>query len=310
MLQDFIKENKIGDLFLNYSLKELTTFKIGGICKYYLLVNSFSKLSLLLKYLKTQQVSYFIIGNGSNLLIEDGFIDALFISLNKQNKVVELSESIYIFDAGVKANALGLKILKKGYLDALPLVLIPGTIGGLVYMNASCFKKSMDKIVRGVICLDAFGNIVFLKDLNYQYRKSILQEKHLIVLKVILEFKEFNDRAYLMLEKYQKIKKNTQPMNSFCAGSIFQNGDNFKAWEVIDRLSLRGFSINDAQISSKHTNFFINKKHATFNEMLALIYYVKTLVYLYYKINLKTEIKIITSASIAYTNLEKPNNIY
>ena len=301
MLKDYIDKENIGICYKNYSIKKHTTFKIGGICSYYVEVNNSHSLIKLIKYLKKEKYRYFIIGNGSNLLIDDEYLDIVFISLKRLNKSLKLNEHLYLVDCGLKPQALGKKIIEDGYIDALPLVLIPGTIGGLVYMNASCFKQSMDHIVRGVICLNQEGKIIFLKDLKCGYRKTCFSENHLIILKVLLEFQNKKENSLELLNKYQEIKRNTQPVNTYTAGSMFINGINYQAWELIDKLGLRGFRINDAIISLKHTNFFVNLKNATFNEMLALIYYVKISVLINYQIDLKTEVKIITNNSIAYS---------
>ena len=302
MLKDYIESNNIGNLYENFSLKELTTFKIGGKCRYYIEVESFVKFSILIKFLRKQNYLYFIIGNGSNLLIDDDFLDIVVISLKKLKKIKKLNDNIYMLDAGLKPNKLGFLLIKEGYIDALPLALIPGSIGGLTFMNASCFKRSMQDIVKSVICLDSLGNIIFLKNCEFYYRSSIFKEKNLIILKVICEFKDKINDACNKLSKYLNIKKTTQPMLVYTSGSMFMNTTTYKAWELIDSLGIRGYSINDACISNIHTNFFVNKSNATFNEMLALIYFVKTLVYCKYNIRLNLEVKIITAQSIAYLN--------
>lgn len=309
MLKDYISKNHIGTLYEYHELKQYTTFKIGGICRYYIEVSSIVKLSLLIKYLKKINYLYYILGNGSNLLIDDCFLDCVFISLKKLNKITKLAENIYMLDAGLKPNLLGIKLVKDGFIDAIPFCLIPGTIGGLTYMNASCFKKSIQNIVKSVICMDHFGNIIFLKDCQFSYRKSIFQELNLIILKVIFEFKEKKEDAYSTLKKYQNIKKTTQPMLVNTSGSMFMNDLNYHAWELIDKLKLRGFSINDACISMIHTNFFLNKGNAKFKEMIALIYYVKTKIFLEFNIKLKLEVKIITIQSIAYSKNNLRNKI-
>ena len=303
MLKDYIEKNSIGTLYENYNLKKLTTFKIGGICHYYIEVSSIFKLTLLIKFLRKYHYLYFIIGNGSNLLIDDDYLDVVFISLKKLNKIKKLSSNIYMLDSGLKPNKLGFQLIKEGYLDALPLALIPGTVGGLTYMNASCFKRGMDAIVKSVICIDKTGNLLFIKDGLFGYRQSIFQDNNLIILKVICCFKEIRNDALYKLSEYINIKKSTQPMLVYTSGSMFMNPKNIKAWELIDQSGLRGFRINDASISNLHANFFVNIKNASFKEMLALIYFVKTKVYYETNVKLDLEVKIITYQSIAYSNL-------
>ena len=280
----------------NCEIKTYTTFKIGGTIKKLWLPKNQQELVYLLKTLK----DYIVLGNCSNVLISSkGYSGNIILTTQMRN--FEINGSRVIVDCGVKGPFLAQKACEASLSGFEFMIGFPGTIGGEVYMNASCFKKSMDHIVRGVICLNSDGKIIFLKDLKCGYRKTCFSENHLIILKVLLEFQNKKENSLELLNKYQEIKRNTQPVNTYTAGSMFINGINYQAWELIDKLGLRGFRINDAIISLKHTNFFVNLKNATFNEMLALIYYVKISVLINYQIDLKTEVKIITNNSIAYS---------
>ncbi len=302
MLLDYIKKYQIGTFKENLELKNLTTLKIGGRCLLYIEVESINKLKKLLKFLKKEKILYFIIGNGSNLLIDDDYINAVFISLKKINKIKRLSNNTYILEAGCKPQVLGKTLIEQGFIEAIPFVLIPGTIGGMIYMNASCFKRSIYQSLRKVICLNKDQEIITIDYLNQEsYRSSIFQDNHLIVLMGIFTFKEVKINAVEKLLKYQEIKRTTQPIIEKSAGSMFKNTNETFAWKLIDEVNLRGFNINDSEISLIHTNFFINKKNAKFKEMLALIYYTKALIYQKFNVFLETEVKIITTESIAYS---------
>ena len=133
---------------------------------------------------------------------------------------------------------------------------------------------------------------------EFGYRKSYFQNKEYIIIGVILRFNKY---SILTKEKYQKflnIKKTTQPLKSFNAGSIFKNPKDISAWKLIDDCNLRNYSVGDAKVSNIHANFFINDKNATFNEMYSLIYYVKRKVKEKFQIDLIPEIKILTKNSI------------
>lgn len=299
MLLNFIKNNNIGSLYENISLKKKTTLRIGGIAKYYLEVNSIKSLKQIIKYCYETKQKYFIIGNGSNLLISDEYYDILFISLKKLNKIVKINDNTYFVEAGTNAILFGKKIVEKGYLDALHLALIPGSIGGLIYMNASAFKYSMKDVVMKVIYMDEFGKIKSkISDFEFDYRKSYFQNKKLIIIGTILKFTKYSQKTKEKYHQFLNIKKSTQPIKAYSAGSIFKNPENISAWKLIDKCNLRNFSIGDAKVSSIHTNFIINEKNATFNEMYSLIFYVKRKVKEKFNIELTPEVKIVTKNNI------------
>ncbi len=299
MLLNFIKSHNIGNLYENVNLKTKTTLRIGGIAKYYLEVNNIKSLKQIIKYCYETKQKYFIIGNGSNLLISDEYYDILFISLKKLNKIVKINDNTYFVEAGTNAILFGKKIVDKGYLDAIHLSLIPGSIGGLIYMNASAFKYSMKDITVKVIYMDEFGKIKSkYHDFEFDYRKSYFQNKKLIIIGTILKFTKYSKDTKAKYQKFLNLKKNTQPINSYSAGSIFKNPNDISAWKLIDKCNLRNYSIGNAKVSNIHTNFIVNEKHATFNEMYSLIFYVKRKVKEKFNIELIPEIKIITKDNI------------
>ncbi len=299
MLSNFIKSHNIGNLYENISLKKKTTYRIGGTAKYFLEVNSIKSLKQIIKYCYETKQKYFIIGNGSNLLISDEYFDCLFISLKKLNKIIKLKNDTYFLESGVNSIPFGKRMVDIGFLDSIHLSLIPGSIGGLVYMNASAFKYSMKDIVKKVIYMDKLGNIKSKSsDFEFSYRKSYFQNKDYIIIGVILKFNKYSTKTKEKYQKFLNIKKNTQPIKSYNAGSVFRNLEHISAWELIDKCNLRNYSVGDAKVSNIHTNFLINEKHATFNEMYSLIFYVKRKVKEQFNVELIPEIKIITKDNI------------
>lgn len=297
-LLTFISQYNLAEVEMNKSLKKLTSLKIGGVCKYYVIPYGVFELSKIIKFCYCNQIKYFVLGNCTNVLISDDYFDIVFISLKKINTFKNI-ENIYMLDAGLKSCSIGYKLIKEGYEEALPLALIPGTVGGIIYMNGSCFKRNINSILEKVVLITEKGNIVIKKKpFDFSYRKTCFHNDKIIIVKAIFKFKIKNINSISIFEKYLTMKKNNQPLNSFNAGSIFKNPNNQYAWQLIEDVGLRGFSIGDAEVSWKHTNFLINKKQASFNEMLALIYYTKYKVLYEKKVRLETEIKIITPHSI------------
>ena len=127
MLSNFIKSHNIGNLYENISLKKKTTYRIGGTAKYFLEVNSIKSLKQIIKHCYETKQKYFIIGNGSNLLISDEYFDCLFISLKKLNKIIKLKNDTYFLESGVNSIPFGKRMVDIGFLDSIHLSLIPGS---------------------------------------------------------------------------------------------------------------------------------------------------------------------------------------
>lgn len=294
----FISENNLGRVEKNKSLKDITSFRIGGVCKYFILPNGIFELAKIVKYCNQLNIKFYVVGNCTNVLISDDYFDMAFISLQNINNV-KCINNIYMLDSGLKSMPIGYDLIKKGYEEALPLALIPGTIGGIIYMNGSCFKRDITKVLTKIVMITNKGNIIVRKaPFKLNYRNTCFQTNNCIIARAVFEFAIQNSAAIQLYKKYLNIKKETQPLNTHNAGSIFKNPIHDSAWSLIDKAGLRGFHIGDAEVSSKHCNFLINKGHATFLEMMALIYYVKYRVFNLTGILLETEVKILTPYSI------------
>lgn len=300
MLQNFIEKEHIGTLLKNVSLKTKTSFRIGGTAKYFIEVSSVLALIKLIKFLKENNLKYFVIGKGTNLLFSDEYFDTIFISLNKLNKSFKITSDKYFVEAGCCSIKFGKNLVKLGFKDAIHLALIPGTIGGMVYMNASAFNHSMKDIVYKVMYLTKDGILKSItSSFDFDYRTSIFQTMGVIIVGVYLHFKIKNEETQNLYQKCLNIKKTTQPINSYNAGSIFRNLKDIEVWKLIDALGFRGYVIGGAKVSNIHTNFFINFNHSSFNEMYQLIYFVKRKVEEKFQIKLTPEIKIITKNNIS-----------
>ena len=155
------------------------------------------------------------------------------------------------------------------------LATIPGTIGGLVFMNAGAYGQEIKDIVQEVTFLYELGNLITknISELNMQYRSSIFKEKKTIITQVMLKLNKLSNNL-LPLEKiktYKQLRKNTQPINNYTAGSTFENPKGMKAWELIENMGFKGYQINGAMVSYKHANFLINYHNARYIDMIKLI---------------------------------------
>lgn len=270
----------------NYSMKNHSSIKIGGVAKQFIEIENKEELYPLLKNLK----NYFIIGNGTNLLLSDDFLNFDFISLKKLRKISVIDENRLNVEAGLDF-PLFLNYLEKNNLSGLEeLVGIPGTVGGLVFMNGGAHGKEIFDCIESIEVLDEKGNILIVekKDLKIGYRYTEIKEKNWIILSANFLFqKNFNKE---LSAEIKNKRKNSQPLEFPNLGSTFKNPNGFFAAKLISQSGLQGYKIGGAQISTKHSNFIVNIDNATFADVTSLIGLVEKTIKEKYNINLEKEI--------------------
>lgn len=284
--------NEYGTVKENVSLKDYTTFKIGGICKYLIEVNNKNSLIKLIDYLKNNNLKYYILGNGSNVILDDNYFDGVIIKLNKLNKI-SINDNFVTVECGVKLGFLNNVCLQNGLVSLSFASLIPGEVGASIKGNAGCYNKELLNYVYSVEVLDNNGNVknILKSDIKYGYRftdieglilsATFILEKGDPIL-TLKEMKENNDKRLI-----------SQPLDMPSVGSIFKNPENMSAGKLIDDLGLKGYHINDAYISEKHANFIVNKGNASFDDVIKLIDYIIFKVKEKYGVTLKVEPKIV-----------------
>lgn len=284
--------NEYGTVKENVSLKDYTTFKIGGICKYLIEVNNKNSLIKLIDYLKNNNLKYYILGNGSNVILDDNYFDGVIIKLNKLNKI-SINDNFVTAECGVKLGFLNNVCLQNGLVSLSFASLIPGEVGASIKGNAGCYNKELLNYVYSVEVLDNNGNVknILKSDIKYGYRftdieglilsATFILEKGDPIL-TLREMKENNDKRLI-----------SQPLDMPSVGSIFKNPKNMSAGKLIDDLGLKGYHINDAYISEKHANFIVNKGNASFDDVIKLIDYIIFKVKEKYGVTLKVEPKIV-----------------
>lgn len=275
---------------INVSLKNLNTMKLEGLVKYLIRPTSFIELKKVLKLINKYDIKYFLIGNGSNVIFTNKVKECLIklnFLLNKNDKIIYSNELLPI-----KAK----EFLNKNYSGLEYLAMIPASIGGAIVMNAGAYNHTISDIIEYVYYLDEKLNFKVLdKDkCNFEYRNSIFKNSKKIVLgcKVKLLNKDYNELKKIMDECRNK-RKNTQPIEYPNSGSIFKNGINYKAWELIDKVKLKGYKNNGAMISDKHCNFIVNYNKAKYEDIIYLINLIEEKVKKQFNINLKREVIII-----------------
>lgn len=284
-----------GILKENVSLKNYNTYKIGGKVKYLIKPYDINNLILLLDYLKTNKINYFIIGKGSNIILPDQDYNGAIILLDNLSKI-SIKESYVNVESGISLNNFILKLVNENIKGLENLCGIPGTLGGAVVQNAGCYNSTISDYIESVTYLEN-GIIKTIKkdECNFEYRNSIFKKnKNLIVLSCTFKLEKGNKEEMLSIIKEHNLKrKNTQPLLYPNAGSVFKNPINNSAGKLIDELGLKNYHINDAYISEKHANFIINKGNAKSKDIVDLIKYIKKEVKNKYDIDLELEQEII-----------------
>lgn len=289
-----IKNMNIGLVYENIDLKKYTTYKVGGTGKLLVIPDTIEKLVELLNYLKENNIKYKIIGNGSNLIFVNDY-NGVLIKLDKLNNV-QINDKEVTAEAGASLIGLALKVSRMGLKGMEFATGIPGTIGGAVYMNAGAYKEDMASIIKKVKLLDENDNIIELnkEDLEFGYRKSILQSKKYVCLEatLLLDYGDI-DEIMALIEKRKQKRIETQPLEYPSAGSVFRNPENGFAWQLIDDIGYKGKRIGDAMVSEKHANFIINVGNANGSDIKELIDEIKNKVKDKYNIDLKVEQEIV-----------------
>ena len=273
----------------NHIMKRHSNMKIGGIAKNFIEIETKEELFPLLKKSK----NYFIIGNGTNTLINDEYLDIDFISLKKLKNIKVIGENKINVEAGLDFGFL-IKYMAENDLSGMEeLAGIPGTVGGLIYMNGGAYGREIFDCIESVEILDNNGNIRIIekKDLKIGYRYTEIKENSWVILSANFLFKKgFNKE----LVKEIKIKRETnQPIELPNLGSTFKNPEgHFSARLIIDA-GLQGLKIGGAQVSLKHPNFIVNDGTATFNDVLNIVKTVQETIKEKFNIDLEKEIIVI-----------------
>ncbi|HSE39917.1 MAG TPA: UDP-N-acetylmuramate dehydrogenase [Acidobacteriota bacterium] len=276
----------------NQKLKDYTTIGIGGTVPIVYLPETEAELADLLRTLNSEKRSFRIIGNGSNILADDtGFGDAVIV-MKHMERIFEVDGERVTVDAGYPMAQLAYQTASKSLSGLEFAVGIPGSIGGVVRMNAGAHGQTISEVVHSVAMLLREGHLVVANnsELQFAYRHSAIP-RDAIITRVILQLRKGDSR-----EIHKRIRENndwrtsTQPIREKSAGCIFRNPEGTSAGKLIEESGLKGFSIGDAMVSDVHANFIINKGHATFADATKLIEHIKNVVREKKGISLKEEV--------------------
>ena len=290
---ELIKKDDICKMYENVSISKYTTYRVGGICRVMAYPTDVSELIKLLKLLKSRNIKYKILGNGSNLLFSDKEYDGFLIKLNSFDTLTFLGNNKVKVGAGYSLIKLSLMAAKKGLTGLEFASGIPGTVGGAVFMNAGAYKSDMGYVVETVKVLTPNLEIINLenKEMNFHYRSSFLQtHRDYVCLEVILKLNVGKREAIEdVIRERRERRVASQPLEYPSAGSVFRNPEGGFAGQLIEESGLKGMTKGGAMISDKHANFVINYKDATSSDIKYLIDLAHDTVLEKYNVDMKIE---------------------
>lgn len=281
---------------LNEPMKNHTSFRIGGPADLIIFPNSERQIMETIKLAKSQSIPYYIIGNGTNLLVRDSGIRGIVIQINDKFNRINVDGHFIEAQAGTLLSAVSRRAVKEGLKGLEFASGIPGTVGGGVVMNAGAYGGEMKDVVYSVSVIDENGQIKELKndELKLGYRSSIIKEKNYIVVNVKFKLENGNiNESTMVINELTKKRKEKQPLNYPSAGSVFKRPTGYYAGKLIQDAGLKGFTVGGAQVSELHSGFIINKDNATADDVLNLIKIIQQKVDEKFNVHLTPEIKII-----------------
>lgn len=292
---DLYKElEALAEVEENIPLSKMTTLRIGGVARYVVYPENTLSLQGVMNKLNQNHIPYKVIGKGSNLLCSDEPFDGVIIRLDRHLCNAYFDNEHLVAEAGCSIIALSYEAMKNE-LSGLEFASgIPGTVGGVTFMNAGAYKSSMADVIDSVSVYHD-GKIEWIQnaDCGFSYRTSIFQ-KHpdwiILAVKITLQKGDQKEIRELMDSRRER-RMNSQPLDKHSAGSIFRNPEEIPAWKLIEGAGFRGKRIGDAVVSEKHVNFIVNENHASAKDFITLVTDVQKAVKDKYDIDLYMEVE-------------------
>lgn len=251
-----------------------TTFRVGGEAQCFIRISNKEQLMHIIPYLRQVEMPFFILGNGSNLLVGDKGYPGVVLQIgDKMNRVSVQGDKISA-QAGALLSQVARAAMEHGLTGFEFASGIPGTIGGGVVMNAGAYDGEMKQVAEQVTVLDKHGEIMELsgEDMEFGYRTSVIKNRPFIVLEVRLKLQQGErEKIALKMKELTAKRKEKQPLEYASAGSTFKRPEGYFAGKLIMDAGLRGYSIGGAQVSEKHCGFVVNTGKATAADVAEVI---------------------------------------
>ena len=270
-----------GSVCVNERMSKHTTFRIGGPASVFVTPESEEDLVAAIRICRSQGAPYFILGNGSNLLVSDQGYDGVVVHIGSGMKKITVKETQITAKSGAMLSQVAHAALEHGLTGMEFAAGIPGSLGGACMMNAGAYGGEMSQILVGVRALDPEGNVIDLAtdQLDLGYRHSIMMEKQYVVMGARIQLKKGDPK--LIQEKMNELKEkrvSKQPLEFPSAGSTFKRPEGAFAGKLIMDAGLRGLRVGDAMVSEQHCGFVINAGRATAKDVCSVIAHVQQVV--------------------------------
>lgn len=290
-LTEYIEEKRI---YKDEPMRKHTTFRIGGNADYFVVPKTEEEIRNVIRLCKEERMPYYILGNGSNLLVSDKGYRGVIIEICKKMNEICVEGNFLKVQAGALLSRVGNVALDAGLAGFEFASGIPGTMGGAVFMNAGAYGGEMKDILTEVTVLDENNEVRVLKkeELELGYRTSIVAKKGYVVLSAKVELKKGNQMEIRQRMNELKVQRTTkQPLEYPSAGSTFKRPEGYFAGKLIADAGLRGFQVGGAQVSEKHCGFVINKENATAADIVELMRQIIERVQTEFGVKLEPEVK-------------------
>ncbi len=281
------------NIHIKEPMSKHTTFRIGGEADCLLQIETCEQLKRVQGYLQQLEIPYFVIGNGSNLLVSDNGFPGVILEIADQMSDIRVEGECIIAQAG----ALMSKIARVAYENGLTgfefAAGIPGTIGGGVVMNAGAYGGELKQVVTCVTVLDKNGNLLELDNdtMEFGYRTSAIKHHPFIVVQVCIKLQTGNkEQIKATMDDLAAKRREKQPLEYPSAGSTFKRPEGHFAGKLIMDAGLRGYRVGDAQVAEKHCGFVINRGQATATEVKQLMSHVQSEVKNQFGVELEPEV--------------------
>ena len=286
--------SQIADVEREKPLAEMTSFGIGGPARIVAQPVDRDEIEAVIEYLWRNEVPFFVIGRGTNLLVADEGFDGVVVGASYDlGEIREIEEGLWRWGAGISLWRAISRAAERCFGGIEPLAGIPGSVGGAVVMNASAYGVSFFDVVKTVELLVPQQGYVRLssEELAPDYRGAKIPEGALIVAAEAQLVKKEPEKIRSEITDYLSRRAKTQPVNERSAGCVFKNPPGMHAGKLIDECGLKGYSVGGAQVSEVHANFIINRGGAKASDVVAIIRHIRQTVFKRFGVQLELEIK-------------------
>ena len=281
-------------ILIDEPMSRHTTFRVGGPADFFVTPKAKEEVRDVIRICKEAGMPYYIIGNGSNLLVADAGYRGVIVQIYKEMNEVKVEGDLVKAQAGALLSGIAAKALGAGLSGFEFASGIPGTIGGACVMNAGAYGGEMKDVLESVTVLTGEGKIIELgrNELELGYRTSVIAKKGYIVLGAVLKLERGDgEKIKTYMDELKEKRVTKQPLEYPSAGSTFKRPEGYFAGKLIEDAGLRGFQVGGAQVSEKHCGFVINRDHATAADIMELMRQVQIRVKENSGVDLEPEVK-------------------